>query len=299
MRQRMIPILAPVTRIPPNPGVVRRSGMHPFPTYIEAILSWFYGCSHRRKAFPITIGSETYVVCLSCGRRFAYDWENMRAGKRPMPLATATVAIAVLLLTGAGVDAQQRIPLNAVVSDPRCTFVSGLQAEDFEPYDDGVRQTLRLYWHDDVPVRVGLAVDHGDSIPSKLTDISPDDEMFVINFNEKVAMGLPPGISFTVYVHAQSRWQAGSREKRTLLAISDRHDNATVRSQAEVLKLVRQVSTLPYSIGIFDAEDLDGNPAVACFPRQCEEAVAMCGSTKAKLLARTSAGYIAAGEAAI
>jgi hypothetical protein len=25
--------------------------------------------------------SETYVVCLDCGKQFAYDWENMRLGK--------------------------------------------------------------------------------------------------------------------------------------------------------------------------------------------------------------------------
>ncbi len=25
--------------------------------------------------------SETYVVCLDCGRQFAYDWDHMRVGK--------------------------------------------------------------------------------------------------------------------------------------------------------------------------------------------------------------------------
>lgn len=51
---------------------------------------WLYGCSHRRMTLPITLRSsvsvdgqqrtqaETYVVCLDCGRHFAYDWATMR-----------------------------------------------------------------------------------------------------------------------------------------------------------------------------------------------------------------------------
>jgi hypothetical protein len=49
-----------------------------------------YGCSHRSTTFPITLRAglgadgqqssqtETYVVCLECGRHFAYDWSAMR-----------------------------------------------------------------------------------------------------------------------------------------------------------------------------------------------------------------------------
>jgi hypothetical protein len=49
--------------------------------------SW-WGCSHKRTSFPITIGaeagSETYVVCTQCGQRFGYDWTTMcKTDKRP------------------------------------------------------------------------------------------------------------------------------------------------------------------------------------------------------------------------
>lgn len=52
---------------------------------------WLYGCAHRRTSFPITLrGSpgmdgqpETYIVCLACGRRLAYDWTAMRRSKKP------------------------------------------------------------------------------------------------------------------------------------------------------------------------------------------------------------------------
>jgi hypothetical protein len=58
------------------------------------IAGWLHGCSHRRKTFPFTplparrrnagVRAETYVVCLDCGRHFAYDWTTMRlARQRP------------------------------------------------------------------------------------------------------------------------------------------------------------------------------------------------------------------------
>ena len=69
----------------------------------QSIFDSLFGCSHRRTTFPITpvrkkggfgIPDDTrtgaYVVCLDCGKEFAYDWESMRIG-RPvgLPIATA------------------------------------------------------------------------------------------------------------------------------------------------------------------------------------------------------------------
>jgi hypothetical protein len=49
----------------------------------------FFGCSHRNYSFPISkrpgqrrsgaaMATGTYVVCLKCGKEFAYDWKRMR-----------------------------------------------------------------------------------------------------------------------------------------------------------------------------------------------------------------------------
>src|ERR1043166_3078148 len=67
---------------------------------------------------------------------------------------------------------------------------------------------MRLFRHEDIPVTVGLVVDHSGSMRPKLTEViaaartfvqssSPEDQMFVVNFNEKVTMGLPGAIRFT------------------------------------------------------------------------------------------------------
>lgn len=48
---------------------------------------FLFGCVHKRTTFPLskrgssprTAGrTGTYVVCLDCGKEFAYDWEKMR-----------------------------------------------------------------------------------------------------------------------------------------------------------------------------------------------------------------------------
>ncbi len=48
-----------------------------------------FGCWHSHYSFPITVRGKsrrikaaartgTYVVCLDCGKEFAYDWHEMR-----------------------------------------------------------------------------------------------------------------------------------------------------------------------------------------------------------------------------
>ncbi len=56
------------------------------------ILNFFdmlFGCWHKNYSFPITAkdrrhmpsaaqATGTYVVCLDCGKEFAYDWQTMK-----------------------------------------------------------------------------------------------------------------------------------------------------------------------------------------------------------------------------
>ncbi len=56
---------------------------------IQDVLDVFFGCSHKHYSFPITARpgqrrseaasiTGTYVVCLDCGKEFAYDWKEMK-----------------------------------------------------------------------------------------------------------------------------------------------------------------------------------------------------------------------------
>ena len=58
------------------------------------LLDAFFGCWHNNLSFPLTARSGsrrnaaasltgTYVVCLDCGREFAYDWQEMKVITSP------------------------------------------------------------------------------------------------------------------------------------------------------------------------------------------------------------------------
>ena len=53
------------------------------------LIDVLFGCTHKRYTFPITAKAGqrrseaasltgTYVVCLDCGKEFAYDWRQMK-----------------------------------------------------------------------------------------------------------------------------------------------------------------------------------------------------------------------------
>jgi hypothetical protein len=53
------------------------------------VLDMLFGCWHKRVSFPMTRRASqqrpgetrrtgTYIVCLDCGKEFAYDWKQMR-----------------------------------------------------------------------------------------------------------------------------------------------------------------------------------------------------------------------------
>ena len=98
--------------------------------------------------------------------------------------------------------------LQATVRDRAGHSVSGLGEHDFEVYQDGALQPIRLFRHEDTPVTIGLVVDHSGSMREKLGELTtaaqtfvrasnPEDQMFVVNFNEDVSLGLPSGTRFS------------------------------------------------------------------------------------------------------
>ena len=50
---------------------------------MRKLLDVLFGCSHHSLSFPRTSKDRrqsrgTYVVCLDCGKEFAYDWSLMK-----------------------------------------------------------------------------------------------------------------------------------------------------------------------------------------------------------------------------
>jgi len=229
------------------------------------------------------------------------------------------------------------VVLHPTVRDGKGQFASDLRAQDFEIYEDGVRQTLKLFRHEDVPVTVGLIVDHSSSMRHKLAEVSaaartfvhssrPDDQMFVVNFNEKVTLGLPETVDFTnspeeleraifrtpaagmtalydAVVEGEKRLQAGIRDKKVLIVISDGGDNASKSALPDALKSAERSSALVYTIGIFDPENEDKNPDVlrrlaratggdAFFPERFADVVAICERIAGDIRHQYTLGYV-------
>jgi hypothetical protein len=76
---------------------------------IANFLDMFFGCWHSNYSFPITVkkgqrrneaatATGTYVVCLDCGKEFAYDWRTMKvvenAAGAPSQIAKAVESYA-------------------------------------------------------------------------------------------------------------------------------------------------------------------------------------------------------------
>jgi VWFA-related protein len=211
--------------------------------------------------------------------------------------------------------------LSATVLDRHNALVSGLNKDDFQVYEDGVLQQLKYFSHEDIPVTAGILVDNSGSMGSKRADViaaalafaqfsNPQDQMFVVNFNEHVSFGLPKGTPFTdrrdqlksalseirtigetaLYdgiAAGLDHLRQGNRDKKVLIVISDGGDNASKHSLAQTIDMAKQSAAIIYAIGIFDDQDPDQNPAVltrfarqtggeAFFPASSKDIVAIC-----------------------
>jgi predicted transcriptional regulator len=69
---------------------------------LHNLLDALFGCTHKNFTFPMSgkhgnsvAGSVTgtYVVCLDCGKEFAYDWREMKIVSNPeKPVAAEAYA---------------------------------------------------------------------------------------------------------------------------------------------------------------------------------------------------------------
>jgi len=218
--------------------------------------------------------------------------------------AQAKIAVSVNLVL---------LPVN--VTDARGTFVSGLKLEDFRVFEDGQLVNLTVFEERDTPVTVGLVVDHSRSMGAKIPDVvaavtsfahssNPQDEMFVVDFNDDVSMQLMGGKTFTNdakelalalrSVSARGRTalydavseglnhlQYGRWGKKALIIISDGGDNASHLKYSQVLVQARQSQSLIYSIALVGSAEAEENPGllrrlckdtggIAYFPREGE-----------------------------
>jgi Ca-activated chloride channel homolog len=188
------------------------------------------------------------------------------------------------------------VVLRATAQGRKNILASGLDKDDFRVYENGVPQEIKYFSHEDVPVTVGLVIDNSGSMGPKRADVvtaalkfarssNPKDQMFVVNFNEKVVFGLPDNTPFTDQVPqlevalsriaakgetalydaigaALEHLKTGNRDKKVLIVISDGGDNASKHTLTQILAMAEQPGVIIYTIGIFDNRNSDQNPRV-------------------------------------
>ena len=188
------------------------------------------------------------------------------------------------------------VVFNVTVLDNDGRPVSGLTEKDFHIYEDGREEKIKIFQPEDTPASVGLVIDNSGSMTNKRNDVvnaarefvnasHPEDEMFIVDFNRKAWLGLPPSLVFTTdrsqlrATLSETRAEGttalydalklaiehlkdGSRQRKALVLLSDGGDNASESKLDDVLKMAQQSSATIYCIGIYDLYQKDRNPGV-------------------------------------
>jgi Ca-activated chloride channel homolog len=229
------------------------------------------------------------------------------------------------------------VALPVSVTDKHGNFVSGLSEQNFHVYENGRLQKITLLQEEDSPASIGLVIDHSGSMGSKLPSVveaisaflhssNPQDEMFVVDFNDDVWVNLLGGKGFTsnpaeimkavgvisphgrtalydAVVEGLIHLQLAHREKKALILISDGGDNASKSKYPYVLELVRQSQVMIYSVGLVGDPGEEENPqtlmrlardtgGVAFFPSDINEVQQFTAQIARDLRHQYIVGYI-------
>jgi Ca-activated chloride channel family protein len=206
----------------------------------------------------------------------------------------AAIAIAFALAATAVHAAQDGIRVDvrlvniyATVIDSSGRYVQGLKKDDFLVDEDGRRQLVSHFDHNqDTPVSVGVVLDTSGSMRLKLdtaTDaidrfvrtIHPDDDIFLMGFDNapyvlqdftsdrsKLRKSLryaDVGGGTALYDAMESALKkitSGANNKHAILLVTDGQDTSSRATLAEVRQRIREAELLVYSLGIFPTSDL-------------------------------------------
>jgi Ca-activated chloride channel family protein len=229
------------------------------------------------------------------------------------------------------------VALHVSVVDRHADFVAGLPRQAFTIYEEGKEQKIAFFENSDAPVTVGLVMDNSGSMTRTRGTVieagmafsnacHPEDEMFVVHFNERVWPGLNPPVYFTTdreqlrvaLLRSTARGQTalfdavltglerltqGHHQKKALVVISDGGDNASRTRFEDVLATALRMDALVYSVGLYDSYDHDANPdllrklarstgAEAFFPRRPSEVGPILSRIARELRSGYTIGYV-------
>jgi Ca-activated chloride channel family protein len=182
---------------------------------------------------------------------------------------------------GTGIEV---INLNVSVTDARGRYVTDLVKNDFAVFEDGVRQELSIFNHEDIPISLVLMIDTSASMDEKLPTaraaairfvgtLRPQDNAQIMQFNDRTTIlqdfvaehgALENAISRTeaagptalhnaLYValkELEKQKTQGELRRRAIVLLSDGEDTASLVSDDQVLDLARKTEINIYAISL-------------------------------------------------
>lgn len=181
----------------------------------------------------------------------------------------------------------EEVVLNATVLNGN-QLVQNLTKDNFQVYEDGVKQTLISFQHTDLPVSIGLVIDNSGSMYRKRPSVNkaaldlvrasnPHDEAFVVNFSDEAFIDsdftadpnkLRDGLAHidsrggtalydAVVASADKLVEDGKRPKQVLVLITDGEDNASTLNLEQTIRRVQELSgPVIYSIGLLFGDEM-------------------------------------------
>ena len=181
----------------------------------------------------------------------------------------------------------EEVVLNATVLNGT-ELVQNLTKDDFQVFEDGVKQNLISFQHTDLPVSIGLVVDNSGSMYRKRPSVNksavdliqasnPQDEAFVVNFSDEAFIDadftgdvhkLRDGLAHidsrggtalydAVVASADKLVADAKRPKQVLVLITDGEDNASSLNLEQTIHRVQQLSgPVIYSIGLLFGDEM-------------------------------------------
>jgi VWFA-related protein len=187
----------------------------------------------------------------------------------------------------------EEVALNCSVLDGN-RLVPDLRRENFQVFEDGVKQTLISFQHTDLPVSIALVVDNSGSMSRKRPSVNksaldliaasnPLDEAFVVNFSDEAFIDqdftsdanlLREGLSHIESRGATALYDAvvasadklvadAKRPKQVLILITDGEDNASTGYNLEqTIQRIQQLSgPVIYTIGLLFGDEMSHSEA--------------------------------------
>ncbi|HEU4390658.1 MAG TPA: VWA domain-containing protein [Blastocatellia bacterium] len=175
------------------------------------------------------------------------------------------------------------VNVTVTVTDAVGKSVDGLSKEQFEVFDNDVRQEIAHFSDEDSPVSLGIVYDVSASMKSLIEESlaalkrfvetsHPDDEFFLVSFNNRVIIAEdfttgdrlierlapvgPRGTTalFDATTVAIEKLKHGRYPKKALLIISDGEDNTSRTTYNQLRERVRESDVVIYAIGLAGAK---------------------------------------------